>query len=808
MISFYLFLLVFFLEGVAILNRELVFFLYSLIPAFYYLEKEFKKETIFLPKKIFISYFLFILFSFFSFYFSSDRINTINHLFFYIASFFVLIIAFNEKEKILKNLKKILIFLGGGFCLLSLLPKEIFSPTAYQLVFPLYSNHNHLGDFLGIPLIWLFYDWINRKNKKNLLVFFLFLPFFIFSFSRSAYLDFLIIAGFIFFKKNNLNHQKRKIVLSLLIGIFLIFVLTQKEIYQIKFLSNFLPVMAQKLNFEPRSFFSQRPEYFSQGIKGFLDKPFFGWGLGNYIYPSQKYVSQNLSQVSSALNLPLTLLTEVGIFGFFLFLFFVILIIKEINYQERPIYFLFFYLSLNFLTDYTYSIYGLFLFWFLILGLSIKEKKANLTNLYSIFSLLVLIFIFLKINGLIFTQLKFTQLGYYFFPFNHQAYQELITQKINEGEMVAAKKLAENYYKNSSMSFSTLNFLTSFYENLGEKKQALFFAQKLTDNNRFPPFYTLKKTYQLKTEVEGKEKADQYFSKFFYDLKTVFWMNKNFEDEVYNFCFKENIIYCRYRYYSAPEKKAIEKTNKNDPYQATYTLNKYGFNERFDYQIKKPKDVFRIIVVGDGNAFGFLVNTKDNWVEKLEDLLNKEQEKKYKKFEVINLAYHSFDLAYQVERFRKQGVKYKPDLVIWMNNDFSRINEIFLPLTEKYSWNYQSKEELKKYQKQCKYFPSWDLAWEEYQKKLKEEKIDVESFQKEIIKEFFELYQGPVVFISLYEIPNFAKKELLNHKNVYLLNPKDFFQNQSYYFEKVKAINPIGYQKLAEIIFEFVRGVM
>jgi len=129
-------------------------------------------------------------------------------------------------------------------------------------------------------------------------------------------------------------------------------------------------------------------------------------------------------------------------------------------------------------------------------------------------------------------------------------------------------------------------------------------------------------------------------------------------------------------------------------------------------------------------------------------------------------------------------------------------------LTEKYRWITQSKEELKKYQKQCKYFPSWDLAWEEYQKKLKEEKIDVESFQKEIIKEFFELYQGPVVFISLYEIPNFAKKELLNHKNVYLLNPKDFFQNQSYYFEKVKAINPIGYQKLAEIIFEFVRGVM
>jgi len=62
--------------------------------------------------------------------------------------------------------------------------------------------------------------------------------------------------------------------------------------------------------------------------------------------------------------------------------------------------------------------------------------------------------------------------------------------------------------------------------------------------------------------------------------------------------------------------------------------------------------------------------------------------------------------------------------------------------------------------------------------------------------------------VSLYEIPDFAKEELLSHKNVYPLNPKDFPQNQSYYFERVKAISPIGHQKLAEIIFEFVKEIM
>jgi hypothetical protein len=227
--------------------------------------------------------------------------------------------------------------------------------------------------------------------------------------------------------------------------------------------------------------------------------------------------------------------------------------------------------------------------------------------------LAIIIFIFLKINGLILTQLGLVRFGFYLFPFDHQAYQGLIAQKINNGDINSAKKLADNYYKNSLMSFSTLSFLSNFYEDLGEKKQALFFAQKITDNNRFPPFDALKKTYWLKKEVEGKKSADNYFSKFFEDFKSVFLMSSSFENEVYNFCFHEDIIYCRYHAYFAPEKKGLEKTDKNDPYQAVYTLNNEGFNERFDYSVKKPKDVFRILVIGDGNAFGFLVNTQDNW---------------------------------------------------------------------------------------------------------------------------------------------------------------------------------------------------
>jgi hypothetical protein len=515
------------------------------------------------------------------------------------------------------------------------------------------------------------------------------LPFLLFSYSRSAYIDFLIVSSFIFFNKKRPNKLAKKVVISTLTIIISFFLLTQKEVYQFKPISYFLPFIQEKLHFQPRSVFSGRPEYFKQSILGFLEKPFFGWGLGNFIYPSQKYVGENLQQVLSALNLPLTILTEVGIFGFLSFIFFVFLLLKNINWQNKPFYYLFFYLSLNFLTDYTYSIYGMFLLWFLLTSLSINSSKKKSFSFYPVFSFIITFFIFLKLTGQILTLVGYPYYGFYFFPFNHLTFQAIIDYQLETGKIKKAQQLANNYYQLSLNSFSSLNYLSQFWQKLSDKKKALFFAQKITDNNKFPSFDTLKKVYYLKKELEGKENANNYFLKFFENLKTTFWLNKNFEDEVWRFCFENNIIGCRYRYFYLPPKKTIEKNKNPNLPQAVYTLNKDGFNERFNYPINKEKDVFRILVIGDANAFGFLVNTKDNWVEKLEDLFKVQSSKlkvKHKKFEVINLAYHSYDLAYQIERFRQQGLKYKPDLVIWMNNDFSRINEIFLPITEKYAW--------------------------------------------------------------------------------------------------------------------------
>lgn len=114
-------------------------------------------------------------------------------------------------------------------------------------------------------------------------------------------------------------------------------------------------------------------------------------------------------------------------------------------------------------------------------------------------------------------------------------------------------------------------------------------------------------------------------------------------------------------------------------YVYTSTINADGLNERFDYSIEKDPNVFRIVTLGDSITFGAYVDTKDNYPERLEDLLNSNLTcRNNKKFEVINLGVGGYDIQYAVERFKRRGIKYSPDLVLWhlWNDDFSELREI------------------------------------------------------------------------------------------------------------------------------------
>ena len=91
------------------------------------------------------------------------------------------------------------------------------------------------------------------------------------------------------------------------------------------------------------------------------------------------------------------------------------------------------------------------------------------------------------------------------------------------------------------------------------------------------------------------------------------------------------------RYFYEPKANTVEEVHKdwllNTP---KYTINNDTLNERFNYDVQKKQGTFRIITLGDSFTFGENVDTKDNYTEQLEDLLNSKCS--LNKFEVINLV--------------------------------------------------------------------------------------------------------------------------------------------------------------------------
>ncbi len=135
------------------------------------------------------------------------------------------------------------------------------------------------------------------------------------------------------------------------------------------------------------------------------------------------------------------------------------------------------------------------------------------------------------------------------------------------------------------------------------------------------------------------------------------------------------------KFFTEPKPNTVIK-NKPDflPFESINTINSDSLNERYEYAIEKSPETYRIISLGDSFTYGLYVDTKDNYSKVLEDMLNSRLScKNIKKFEVINLGVIGYDIAYSVERFKKRGQKYNPDLIIWLlkSDDFFLIEDEF-----------------------------------------------------------------------------------------------------------------------------------
>jgi hypothetical protein len=140
------------------------------------------------------------------------------------------------------------------------------------------------------------------------------------------------------------------------------------------------------------------------------------------------------------------------------------------------------------------------------------------------------------------------------------------------------------------------------------------------------------------------------------------------------------------------EKEFSPNTQK---WQQKYVIrNSHGFRDR-EYSYKKPKDIFRILVLGDSQTFGHgIKKLEDTWHKKLEVLMNKDLDTP--RFEIISLANEGWNTDSQLYELFKTGFKYEPDMVLlgFYENDVPNINSSkcngidikFFPNSKPVSW--------------------------------------------------------------------------------------------------------------------------
>jgi len=293
----------------------------------------------------------------------------------------------------------------------------------------------------------------------------------------------------------------------------------------------------------------------------------------------------------------------------------------------------------------------------------------------------------------------------------------------------------------------------------------------------------------------------------FYLILRIYKNNKTSGKALINPIDKNNISFDgknKLKYFYESKANSIEKAGPPLPFEATYTINSDTLNERYDYTVNKPKNTYRIITLGDSFTYGLYNDTKDNWPERLEDLLNKRVKCTNKnKFEVINLGMQGYDVQYEAYRFLKRGEKYDPDLTIWFIklNNFYQINEIMLPKVKQYQ------EEMQKNGTLDQSYAPWSKALTATYNSLGETKIL--KLILEFIQGFDKNYKNNLILMTFSDTDKKYKQLLVDaaqkRKKTYVFDQvTNTYKIDQYHFLTDWHPNQKGHQKIAEDVFEYL----
>jgi hypothetical protein len=241
-------------------------------------------------------------------------------------------------------------------------------------------------------------------------------------------------------------------------------------------------------------------------------------------------------------------------------------------------------------------------------------------------------------------------------------------------------------------------------------------------------------------------------------------------------------------------------------YTTTYHLNNDGSNSSINYSIEKPADTFRILTIGDSHTFGLYVNPSNNYPSQLELKLNNQKCSNISNFEVINLGVPGYDLDYTIERFKSKGLKYSPDLVIWLikPDDVFQINELMRGRADQIRAEMKSSGELQKYEQKGEFFPHVSRAQQELEKELgKEAMTEIGRKKLDYLRAIF---SGTLVFLSYPEASDLDKlfsEHLKRHPLTFFYNDLPAISKQEYKLPD-RHPNELGYKYIADRLVDFM----
>lgn len=521
------------LEGLGIKNgRETAFFIILTTPFIIFLTN--KDKVIKAPKSLFLISCLFIVTSALSLIFSDNVQRSFEYLLLYTSALLILLYAFNNKASIKRHLLLILLGLGFLFSLYSTLIQEfafrnltLLIPTSgFQFVFSKAFSHNHLGDFLVLPLTVLFYFLLKKKKiLLTLLCILVFLIFIAFSYSRSAYIDLAIIGlitpVFLLGKKPIKIFSSRSImVIFISVICLLLFLTVVSDVRQLNVFANLRGILSGKNTLQEKYLLGERNEYTYQSIQSIITNPIFGVGPGNFSYASMKFTRKPLFWTVTSHNIFLDVLVENGGFAGISFLIIIALILK--NSQKNLYFLIFLAMLLNFQTDYTYRIYSFFMLFFVLAGTVYKEKKTiELKKPLLIISFFVFLFASAIFLSNVANKSSKQIFAFYLYPLNKDVYKPLIEYsflKKDREEENFLLALYSNFFRGDP---EVLSYLGGVYEKRGDKTIALKYYERALSARPFGDFSMVEKIYHFKTELEGKARAQKFIDDFFRKVEGI-----------------------------------------------------------------------------------------------------------------------------------------------------------------------------------------------------------------------------------------------------------------------------------------------